>query len=152
MTYVGEKVSTTQIKNDIEDGNIVKAGAFLGRNYSVTGFVIEGANRGKKVVGFPTANMKFPVEKVEVKKGVYKVLCHVGEEEFIGIANYGPRPTFNEQINVLEVYIDGFIGTLYGRSVTVEFVEFIRGTQKFESVEELKEQLKLDLKQAKLKV
>ncbi len=152
LTYVGEKVSTTQIKNDIEDGNLVKAGAFLGRNYSVTGFVIEGANRGKKVVGLPTANMKFPVEKVEVKKGVYKVLCHVGEEEFIGIANYGPRPTFNEQINVLEVYIDGFIGTLYGRSVTVEFVEFIRGTQKFESVEELKEQLKLDLKQAKLKV
>ena len=103
VVYVGEKVSTTLIKNCIENGNLVKAGALLGRNYSVTGFVIEGANRGKKVVGFPTVNMKYPVDKVEVKKGVYKVRCLVGEEEFIGIANYGPRPTFNEQSSVLPI-------------------------------------------------
>ena len=152
VTYVGEKVSTTAIKNYIEQGNLVKAGAFLGRNYSVTGFVIEGANRGKKVVGFPTVNMKYPVDKVEVKKGVYKVKCIVGEEEFIGIANYGPRPTFNEQSSVLEAYLDGFVGTLYGRSVTVEFVEYIRDIVKFESAEDLTAQLKIDLKQAKLKV
>lgn len=152
VTYVGDKVSTTQIKNYIENGNLVKAGAFLGRNYSVTGFVIEGANRGKSVLGFPTVNMKYPTDKVEVKKGVYKVKCIVGDEEFIGIANYGPRPTFNEMPNVLEVYIDGFVGTLYGRSVTVEFVEYMRDTKKFDSVDELKTQLKLDLKQAQLKV
>ena len=83
---------------------------------------------------------------------VYKVKCLVGEEEFIGIANYGPRPTFNEQSNVLEAYLDGFIGTLYGRSVTVEFIEFLRDIQKFESADDLKAQLKLDLMQAKLKV
>ena len=152
VTYVGEKVSTTLIKNCIEQGNLVKAGALLGRNYAVTGFVIEGANRGKKVVGFPTVNMRYPVDKVEVKKGVYKVICNVGEERLIGIANYGPRPTFNESSNVLEAYIDGFVGTLYGRSVTIEFVEFIRDTQKFDSVDALKAQLKLDLKRAKLKV
>lgn len=152
VTYVGEKVSNTLIKNCIEQGNLVKAGALLGRNYAVTGFVIEGANRGKKVVGFPTVNMRYPSDKVEVKKGVYKVICNVGEESLIGIANYGPRPTFNETSNVLEAYIDGFIGTLYGRSVTVEFVEFLRDTQKFDSVDELKAQLKLDLKRAKLKV
>lgn len=152
VVYVGEKVSTTAIKELIEEGNLVKAGAFLGRPYSVTGFVIEGANRGKKVLGFPTVNMKYPVDKVEVKKGVYKVKCLVGEEEFIGIANYGARPTFNEQSAVLEAYIDEFIGTLYGRSVTIEFIEYIRDTKKFESADELKAQLKLDLKQAKLKV
>lgn len=152
VTYVGDKVSTTQIKNYIENGNLVKAGAFLGRNYSVTGFVIEGANRGKSVLGFPTVNMKYPIDKVEVKKGVYKVKCIVGDEEFIGIANYGPRPTFNETPNVLEAYIDGFVGTLYGRSVTIEFVEYIRDTKKFDSADELKKQLKLDLKQAQLKV
>ncbi len=152
VVYVGEKVSTTLIKNCIENGNLVKAGALLGRNYSVTGFVIEGANRGKKVVGFPTVNMKYPVDKVEVKKGVYKVRCLVGEEEFIGIANYGPRPTFNEQSSVLEAYIDGFLGTLYGRSVTIEFVEFIRDIEKFDSPEALNARLKLDLQMAKLKV
>ena len=152
LTYVGEKVSTTLIKNCIEQGNLVKAGALLGRNYSVSGFVIEGANRGKKVVGFPTVNMRYPVEKIEVKKGVYKVKVLVGDEEFIGIANYGPRPTFNEQSSILEAYLDGFVGTLYGRGITIEFVEYIRDTEKFESAEELKEQLKLDLKQAKLKV
>lgn len=152
VTYVGEKVSTTAIKSFIEGGNLVKASAFLGRNYAVSGFVIEGANRGKKVVGFPTVNLKYPVDKVEVKKGVYKVNVLVGDEQFIGIANYGPRPTFNEQSNVLEAYIDGFIGTLYGRGITIEFVEFLRDIVKFESAEELKAQLKLDLKQAKLKV
>ena len=152
VVYVGEKVSTTLIKNCIENGNLVKAGALLGRNYSVTGFVIEGANRGKKVVGFPTVNMKYPVDKVEVKKGVYKVRCLVGEEEFIGIANYGPRPTFNEQSSVLEAYIDGFLGTLYGSSVTIVFVEFIRDIEKFDSPEALNARLKLDLQMAKLKV
>ena len=152
VTYVGEKVSTTLIKSCIENGNLVKAGALLGRNYSVTGIGIEGANRGKKIVGFPTVNMRYPVDKFEVKKGVYKVKCLVGEEEFIGIANYGPRPTFNEQSAILEAHLDGFLGTLYGRSVTVEFIEFIRDIEKFDSPEALKAQLKLDLQQAKLKV
>ncbi len=151
VTYVGEKVSTTLIKTCIENGNLVKAGALLGRPYSVTGFVIEGANRGKGL-GYPTINMKYPVEKVEVKKGVYKVVCLIGEEEFIGIANYGARPTFNESIALLEVHLDGFVGTLYGRGVTVNFIEFLRDTQKFDSEEALKEQLKIDLQRAKLKV
>ena len=151
VTYVGEKVSTTLIKNCIENGNLVKAGALLGRPYSVTGFVIEGANRGKDL-GFPTVNMKYPVEKVEVKKGVYKVKCEVSEETFIGIANYGSRPTFNENSAVLEVHLDGFVGTLYGRGVTVEFIEFLRDTQKFESADDIKQQLKVDLQRAKLKV
>lgn len=151
VTYVGEKVSTTLIKSCIENGNLVKAGALLGRPYSVTGFVIEGANRGK-ALGYPTINMKYPVEKVEVKKGVYKVKCLVGEEEFIGIANYGGRPTFNENIALLEVHLDGFVGTLYGRGVTVNFIEFLRDTQKFDSEDALKEQLKIDLQRAKLKV
>ena len=151
VTYVGEKVSTTLIKNCIESGNLVKAGALLGRPYSVTGFVIEGANRGKEL-GFPTINMKYPVEKVEVKKGVYKVKCVVSEETFLGIANYGGRPTFNENSSILEVYLDGFVGTLYGRGVTVDFIEFLRETQKFESADKLKKQLKVDLQRAKLKV
>lgn len=151
VTYVGEKVSTTLIKTCIANGNLVKAGALLGRPYSVTGFVIEGANRGKDL-GYPTINMKYPVEKVEVKRGVYKVKCAVGEETFIGIANYGGRPTFNESSAILEVHLDGFIGTLYGRGVTVEFLEFLRETQKFDSVDELKNQLKVDLQRAKLKV
>ena len=151
VTYVGEKVSTTLIKNCIENGNLVKAGALLGRPYSVMGFVIEGANRGKGL-GYRTINMKYPVEKVEVKKGVYKVQCIVGEEVFIGIANYGGRPTFNENNALLEVYLDGFVGMLYGRGVTVEFIEFLRDTQKFESVDELKKQLAIDLQRAKLKV
>lgn len=153
VTYVGEKVSTSLIKTCIEQGNLVKAGALLGRPYSVTSFVIEGSNRGTKVVGFPTVNMKYPVEKLEVKKGVYKVMCSVGEEEeLLGIANYGPRPTFNEISNILEVHIDEFVGTLYGRGVTVEFLEYLRDTVKFENVDELKTQIKLDLKRARLKV
>ena len=152
VTYVGEKVSTTLIKQCIEGGNMVKAGALLGRNYYVTGFVIEGANRGKRLLSFPTVNMRYPSDKVEVKKGVYKVKCIVSGEEFVGVASYGPRPTFDETSNVLEAHIYNYVGALYGRAVTIEFIEYIRDIEKFDSPEALKAQLKEDLKRAKQKV
>lgn len=152
VTYVGEKVSTTLIKNCIEQGNLVKAGALLGRNFSITGRVIEGQNRGKKVVGFPTINLRYPNDKIEPKQGVYKVKCIVGSEEFLGIANFGTRPTFDEQNIVLEAYLDGFLGSLYGKAVTIEFVEFLREIEKFDSPAALNAQLKLDLKRARLNI
>ncbi len=149
VTYVGEKVSTTLIKNCLEQGNTVKANALLGRNFSVSGRVVEGANRGKSVVGYPTVNIRYPSDKIEVKKGVYKVNCLVGDDKYPGIANYGARPTFNEQNAVLEVYLDGFSGTLYGKNVTVEFIRFLREIVKFGSAEELTAQLGIDLKTAR---
>lgn len=145
----GEKISATTIKTLLSDGEIKKANELLGRNYSVSGIVIHGADRGEKVLGYPTLNIKYPEEKVEVKKGVYTVKCSIGGSDYFGIANYGARPTFGEDSDLLEVYLDGFEGTLYDETVTVEFIGYIRDIQKFESAEELSAQLAKDLLTAK---
>ena len=145
VMYGEEKVSTTMIKSMLESGEIVTANQLLGRNYSVSGTVVNGADRGNKLLGFPTVNIEYPENKVEVKSGVYSVVCRVGENCYKGIANYGARPTFDEEKPVLEVHLDGFEGELYGENITVEFCEYIRDIQKFDDAEALKAQLEQDI-------
>ncbi len=145
VMYKDEKISTTLIKSLLENGEISVANDLLGRNYSVTGKVESGASRGGKVIGYPTVNVAYPEKKVSVKYGVYSVICKIGENSYKGIANYGARPTFDEETPVLEAYIDGFEGELYGEEVTIEFVEYIRDIIKFENAEALKEQLDKDI-------
>lgn len=140
-----EKISTTMIKALLEGGDISIANELLGRKFSVSGSVVNGADRGNKVLGFPTVNIEYPENKVEVKQGVYSVVCRVGDNCFNGIANYGARPTFDEDKPVLEVHLDGFDGEIYGENVTVEFCEYLRDIQKFESAEALKAQLEQDI-------
>lgn len=145
VMYKDEKISTTLIKSLLENGDISVANDLLGRNYSVTGKVESGASRGGKVIGYPTVNVAYPEKKVSVKYGVYSVICKIGENSYKGIANYGARPTFDEETPVLEAYLDGFEGELYGEEVTIEFVEYIRDIIKFENAEALKEQLDKDI-------
>lgn len=145
VIYGDKKISTTLIKNFIEGGDIATANSLLGRNYSVSGTVVNGAARGKKILNYPTVNIVYPENKVEVKPGVYAVVCRVGENRYKGIANYGARPTFGEENKVLEVHLDNFEGQIYGNIVTVEFTEFLRDIQKFDSPEALKAQLDIDI-------
>ena len=140
-----EKVSTTRIKQLLEEGNVKLAAELLGRNYFVSGVVEHGAERGQSVLGFPSVNIEYPENKVEVKQGVYSVLCEVDGEEFKGIANYGPRPTFDDEKVLLEAYLDGYEGDAYGKTVKIKFVDFIRDDVKFETADELKAQLEADL-------
>lgn len=149
VVYGEEKVSTTLIKGCLEQGDILKANTLLGRNYSLSGKVISGAGRGKSALGFPTVNIEYPADKYEIKQGVYAVNCIVGEISYKGIANYGPRPTFDEVTPILEVYIDGFDGSLYDTFVTVEFIAYLRDIKKFESAAELKIQLESDLERVR---
>lgn len=149
VTVDGEKISTSVIKTLIEQGDVKKAKSLLGRNYSVSGVVIHGADRGEKLIGYPTINIEYPENKVEVKTGVYAVKCTFGENHYYGIANYGPRPTFGEENNLLEVHLDGFEGSLYDETVTVEFIEYLRDIEKFDSAEALGAQLKKDLERAR---
>lgn len=145
VTYGDEKISTTMIKALLENGDIKTATELLGRKFSVSGKVVHGADRGNKILGFPTLNIEYPENKVEVKQGVYAVNCRIGENCCMGIANYGVRPTFNEDKPVLEVHLDGFAGDIYGENVTVEFCEYLRDIQKFESAQALKAQLEQDI-------
>ncbi len=145
VTFGEEKISSTLVKDMLLNGSVMTANTLLGRRYFVTGTVETGAERGAHL-GFPTMNIHYPDDKVEVKQGVYKVLCTVCGGKYYGIANYGARPTFEEATPVLEVYLKDFDKEVYGEQVTVEFIDYIRDIRKFDSEEELSAQLSEDLK------
>mgnify|MGYP000669025770 FL=1 len=143
-----EIVSSTSIRNLIRSGNIKKANRFLGRNFSLIGTVIRGRSRGRKL-GFPTANIRLADRYVIPKTGVYKTFTTLGSSRFVSLTNIGYNPTFNEKELKIETYMLGFSGDIYGQTIEVEFIEFIRDDIKFNTVEELKEQMYKDLRYIK---
>ncbi len=140
-----DKISTTLVKKCLEEGDVTRAEELLGRYFSVKGTVVQGVGRGGQQLGFPTLNINYPENKFEVKYGVYSVKCTLGDKTYYGLANYGARPTFGEESPLLEVYLDGFDGDLYGSTVCVEFVAYIRDIRTFSDGEALKAQLESDL-------
>ncbi|MCD7729076.1 MAG: riboflavin biosynthesis protein RibF, partial [Clostridia bacterium] len=140
----GEKVSTTLIKSCLEQGSISRANELLGRNFSVTGTVCDGSERGT-AMGIPTANMQYPENKAHIKQGVYGVEVQFEGNTYKGVANFGSRPTFGEDAPVLETYILDYDGDLYGKEVTISFINYIRGIRKFVDADALCAQIKEDL-------
>lgn len=141
----GEVVSSTKIRNAITEGNIARANKLLGRNYQFSGIVVGGDKRGREL-GFPTANIKLTSqEKLLPASGIYAVKVSVGNENHFGLLSIGKRPTFySEGELVTEVYIFDFNREIYGQEVTVEAVERLRGEQKFNSADELINQMNKD--------
>lgn len=140
----GEIVSSTAIRNLIIEGNIEKANKLLGRKYCLTGTVVSGSNRGRNL-GFPTANIDLSNRYVVPKTGVYKTYTYVGNSRLLSLTNIGYNPTFDEKELKIETYILDFDENIYGSTIKVEFIEFIRDDIKFNSAEELKAQIKKDL-------
>ena len=120
------------------------ANALLGENFFLLGKVIKDRQVGR-TLGFPTANILYPNEKFPLKEGVYETKIYVDGDTYRGITNYGARPTFDNSDVLTETYIDGFSGDLYGKTLKIEFVQYLRDIQKFDSVDELKEQLAKDI-------
>ncbi len=141
----GEVVSSTKIRNAISEGDIARSNKLLARNYSFSGVVVSGDKRGREL-GFPTANIKLSSqEKLLPASGIYAVRVFVENENHIGLLSIGNRPTFyNEGELVTEVYIYDFNREIYGKEVTVELVERLRGEEKFNSAEELIDQMNKD--------
>ena len=139
-----EKVSTTLIKSYLEKGDIASANGLLGSEFCVSGEVIKGAGRGESQLGYPTVNIAYPEKKFPVKQGVYKVKSYIGDTLYYGIANYGTCPTFGDERVALEVHFDGFSGDLYGETLTIIFLDYIRDIMTFASAEELMAQLDAD--------
>lgn len=140
-----ETVSSTSIRNSLEQGLISKANSFLGRNYSFSGNVVEGDKRGR-TLGFPTANIKLEnSSKLLPSNGVYVVEFFVKGEKHYGLLSVGKRPTFYSDGEIIpEVYIYEFDDNIYGEFATVNILERLRGEEKFSSSEELVEQMKKD--------
>ena len=140
-----EVVSSTKIRNALSEGALKRANNLLGRNYSFSGTVISGDKRGRGL-GYPTANIKLSSqEKLLPAIGIYAVRVLLENENHFGLLSIGKRPTFyNSGEIVTEVYIYNFDREIYGKEVTVEMVEYLRGEEKFNSAEELINQMNKD--------
>ena len=142
-------VSSSLIRNFLEKGFLNKANKLLNRKWSISGFVQKGRQIGKKI-GFPTCNIDVK-DYTLAKPGVYavKVLRKNNSKYLKGIANLGYRPTFNQKKILLEVHLFNFSGNLYDKYLSVEFIKFIRKEKKFKNLNQLKAQIKIDLRIAK---
>ena len=141
----GEKVSSSRIRNLISLGDIKKANNLLGYPYFLTGEVTEGKQIGRQI-GFPTANLTLPEQKLMPACGVYAVgVTMPDHSKRGGMLCIGHRPTVeqNGEISV-EVHIFDFNGNLYGTSISIDFIEKLRDERHFDSLEELQKQLILD--------
>ena len=139
-------ISSTMIRKKIASGKINEANKILGRKWSIEGKVIAGEKRGRKI-GFPTCNLKLN-NYVIPRPGVYAVKVNGNNLAKKGIANIGFRPTFNGQSLLLETNIFGINKNLYNKVIDVHFKKFIRKEKKFQNVEELKKQIKIDIQKA----
>ena len=144
----GTTVSSTEIRKAIISGDIKKANRYLGRPFSLRAKVIEGQKLGR-ALGFPTINQSFPSDKPMLKNGVYISQVSVGNKKLYGITNVGIRPTVDGKTPYAETHIFDFNNDLYGRIVSIEFLDFMRDERKFNSVEQLSEQVFKDIEAAK---
>lgn len=134
--------SSSSIRAALRHGRVTDAAHQLGYWWSITGTVVKGDQRGREI-GFPTANLMLD-PGCEPCEGIYAVSVHGGAEHWHGAGYIGKRPTFETERVFLEVFLFDFDGDLYGHELTVEFIDYQRGDQKFESVEELTQQMQQD--------
>ena len=141
-----EKVSSSLIREALQQGNIENANGFLGYAYHFTGYVVEGKKKGRSI-GYPTANLILhEAYKLIPGKGVYAVKVKSGNNNYNGMMNIGYRPTIVEdnKQKTIEVHIFDYNKDLYGKELTVILDKKIRDEKKFDSIDELIQQLKKD--------
>ena len=138
-----EKVSTSAVKTALSMGEPEVAAQLLGRIYTISGVVEGGYHLGQKL-GFPTANISMN-DRFLPKAGVYAVLATAEGKCYRGVANLGAAPTFLHDKVLLETHLDGYNGDLYGQTIEVGFVRYLRAIRKFPSKEALIEQLSRDV-------
>ncbi|HEX2778229.1 MAG TPA: bifunctional riboflavin kinase/FAD synthetase [Gemmatimonadaceae bacterium] len=140
----GRAISSTAIRRAVAGGDLERAAYGLGRLYSVSGRVVEGAGRGRGL-GYRTINIDLPsARKLLPPEGVYAVKGQTHLGTFGGMMNLGGRPTFGERERALEVHLFDADGDWYGRTVRIDFVARLRDTQRFQSAAALAEQLRRD--------
>lgn len=149
----GERISSSLIRQALQDGDIRQANLRLGRPYTITGVVVKGQQLGR-TIGFPTANLQLPSEKFLPRHGVYCVRVHSPSlpslaSSHAAVMNIGQRPTVNGINVTVEVHLLDWSGDLYGETLTVSLEEFLRPEQKFASLDELKTQIQTDCEAAR---
>ncbi len=137
-------ISSTKIRNALADGNVKLANSYLSNNYSISGKVVYGKQLGR-TIGFPTANIQvLDINKLIPNNGVYAVKSILNNKTVFGIMNIGTNPTVDGKTRSIEVYFLDFSDDLYNQEITVSFIDRIRDEQKFNSLDELKNQIAKD--------
>ncbi|MCS4585841.1 bifunctional riboflavin kinase/FAD synthetase [Clostridium perfringens] len=140
FTYKSEVVSSTRIRKALSEGELEDANNMLGRYFSLNGEVVSGKKIGR-TINFPTANLKNNDEIILPKIGVYYTNVEVNGEIYKGITSVGNNPTVNGKNTTVETHILNFDEDIYGKHIKLYFISKIRNEKKFNSLEELKEQL-----------
>src|SRR6201988_128442 len=143
-------VSSSAIRMALAEGQIADATAMLGGPWFVSGEVIHGEKRGRDL-GYPTANIRLD-KNCSLKHGIYAVRVGRGAERFDAIASFGRRPTFDNGAPLLEVFVFDFKGDLYGVTLDIAFIIFIRDELKFDSIDALIRQMDDDSARARARL
>ncbi|HKK99366.1 MAG TPA: bifunctional riboflavin kinase/FAD synthetase [Desulfotignum sp.] len=143
-----DRISSTRIRKIVMDGQVEQAKKYLGRHYQIRGKVVRGRNRGGSELGFPTANIKLHDELCP-RFGVYAVTVETVYGRFMGVANIGYSPTFDDHIFTIEVHILDFDKDIYGTRIRVNMVARLRDEKKYSNIRELSDQIQKDIDTAK---
>ena len=137
-------VSSTKIRNSINQGDIKTTEKYLGRSFNLTGKIVKGDGLGKKI-NYPTANIFIEeTYKIIPKDGVYLVETIIKDKLFNGMMNIGHRPTIGTNVKSIEVHLFNFNEDIYGKVISIKMISKIRDEKKFSSIQALKEQLVKD--------
>jgi riboflavin kinase/FMN adenylyltransferase len=144
----GEVVSSTAVREALAEGDLGKVHVLLGRPFSLHGKVARGESRGAKL-DYPTANLGIESGQARPAEGVYATWAYIGGRAHESVTNIGRRPTFGGGESVVEVYILGYRGNLYGRELKIDIIERLRGERQFDSAEALRQQIARDVEQGR---
>jgi len=137
-------VSSTKIRKAIDEGNIELANTYLGHSFTIEGMVIDGDKRGREL-SYPTANIDLQNQhKIVPKQGVYLVKSKLKDRVVYGMMNIGTKPTFDTTMPSIEVHFLDWNGDLYGQTVQVELLKWVREERKFKTIKELQTQIRTD--------
>ena len=141
----GKNVSSTTIRQALKSGDMPLTRELLARDFFMSGRIIKGFGRGRKI-GFPTANLQYADDRIIPKEGVYATKTYCDGSYYISLTNIGKNPTFDgvEKISI-ETHLLDFSRDIYGEEIRIHFIEYMRGEVRFQSINELIEQIRKDI-------
>ena len=148
QTVDGVRVSSTYIRSLLENGEMETAVKFLGHPHILTGTVVPGRQLGR-TIGIPTANLELPEGLLVPKFGVYACFARIGDKKYPAVTNIGTRPTVGGHHVTVEPWILDFEGDLYGQALTLEFYKFLRPERKFDTLEQLRQEIQKNAEETK---
>lgn len=140
----GEKIASSKIRELLSNGDLAKANEYLVQPYFIIGQVVRGCQRGRKI-GFATANLTYPSDKMQIKSGVYYTRVLIDGVWLKSVTNVGEHPTFDDNNFNIESHVLYYENDLYGKKIIIKFLEKIRDIQKFSSKEDLVNQITKDV-------